>query len=204
MRTRLSPISKPPLPRPYLPDLAPYRSARTIRWATAARSGQSGPVALHYIRRRWDESRGDSYDAWGPATYWFEVDDGLVPLRQIETYDGGQRLLYDQLHIEDDYGSLATVSLEGWDGGDPWAFEVTRAEFDAEWSRGRRTDRPRWAVAGGPRPHISHAPIVGPQAGGRGALRDRFRLGWIRSSPACTWRSPRPARGTRGCGGTAR
>ena len=55
-------------------------------------------VTYRYFRRSWDESRDDEFAAWGPATYYFETDDALVPSRQIEAYDGGQRLCYDD-HI---------------------------------------------------------------------------------------------------------
>ena len=39
---------------------------------------------------------------------------------------------------------------------------------------------------------------------GRALCAGLLRPAWIRSSPACTWRSPRPARGTRGCVGSGR
>ncbi len=89
-----------------------------------------------HFRRRWHESRGDEYDAWGPATYWFEVDADLSPLRQIESYDGGQRLLYHRAHTEDAFGMLGSEPLE-WDPDGPFA--VTATEFEAEWSKGRST-----------------------------------------------------------------
>ena len=92
-------------------------------------------VTYRYFRRSWDESRDDEFAAWGPATYYFETDDALVPSRQIEAYDGGQRLCYDDQHPEDEYGFLS-----GWrifpEGEDEGSFEITALEFEAEWSKG--------------------------------------------------------------------
>jgi hypothetical protein len=95
-------------------------------------------VASRYFRRRWDESRGDDHDSWGCADYLFETNEDLVPLRQIEVYDGGQRLLFDAEHSEDAHGRLAWTALSDWDDS-PEPFEITRAEFELEWSRGRHT-----------------------------------------------------------------
>lgn len=100
------------------------------------------PACVHvsrYFCRAWHESRGDDHNDWGPATYWFETDDDLVPQRQIEVYEAGQRLLYDDAHPEDEHGGLATGTLRGWDGASPETCEVGSADFEAEWERGRRT-----------------------------------------------------------------
>jgi hypothetical protein len=44
---------------------------------------------VKYCRYRWSESRGDAYDHWGHATYYFAVaDDGIV-VEQAEVYENG-------------------------------------------------------------------------------------------------------------------
>lgn len=85
----------------------------------------------HYFRRRWDESRGDDYDAWGRSLWLFETDDEFWPLRQIEIYDGGQTLFYDRQHLKDRYGGLGDQALDA-DEFEP--FKITRSEFEHEWS----------------------------------------------------------------------
>jgi hypothetical protein len=51
----------------------------------------AGPAAnpARFFRRRWEDSRGDEFDAWGAATYLFEVGDNGWPVRQIQVYDAG-------------------------------------------------------------------------------------------------------------------
>lgn len=50
---------------------------------------------MRYYKRRWEQGRGDQFDVWGPADYFFEVDDGGVVLRQMEVYANGTVLRYD-------------------------------------------------------------------------------------------------------------
>lgn len=45
-----------------------------------------------YVKRHWNEPRGDEHDAWGTSWWYFEVDDEGRVLRQIEQYDSGVRL----------------------------------------------------------------------------------------------------------------
>ena len=67
---------------------------------------------LNYVKRHWDETRGDKFDEWGTSWWYFEVDkDGRVT-RQIEKYDSGTVLRYSAEHKEDEYGALAEVALE--------------------------------------------------------------------------------------------
>ena len=62
---------------------------------------------LRYFKRRWDESRGDEYKSWGPSDWYFEVDDDCYVIRQLEQYDNGAVLKYDEAYIEDEFGGLA-------------------------------------------------------------------------------------------------
>ena len=90
-----------------------------------------------YFHRRWNESRGDDYDSWGGADYFFATDDDLVPTRQVEVCDAGQRLLYDSSHPEDEFGGIGVgpVFRESENGPD---FEISATAFESVWVQGRR------------------------------------------------------------------
>lgn len=71
-----------------------------------------------FYRRARNELRGDAYDVWGTATYYFWVLDGVVE-QQVEVYENGTILAYDRYHTEDDYGFMTGEALEPaeeWDG----------------------------------------------------------------------------------------
>ena len=86
---------------------------------------------LRYYKRRWDETRGDRYDSWGPSLWLFETDEVGNVLRQVELYDGGQRLRYDENRLDDSYGALSEKPL---DLSELAAFEIDATEFEAGWS----------------------------------------------------------------------
>ena len=98
-------------------------------------------MSHRYFRRRWDESRGDEHASWGGATYYFDTDMALMATRQVEEYDNGNRLLYDESHPEDDHGGLTYVRVFPEDE-DEALFEISAAEFDNVWARGRHADLP--------------------------------------------------------------
>ena len=60
-----------------------------------------------------------------------EVDDERHPVRQIEMYQSGDVLTYDQTHLVDDYGMLGDQALEG--ENDWKLFDITVDEFEAAW-----------------------------------------------------------------------
>jgi len=85
-----------------------------------------------YFRRRWDDSRGDNYASWGCATYYFEVDELGCVRRQIEEYDQGPKLRYNQNRPEDRYGRLASGNVI--DDESTWgACEIPASEFEDSW-----------------------------------------------------------------------
>lgn len=85
-----------------------------------------------YLRRRWDDSRGDEFDGWGHSVWYFEVDDGGWPVRQVEAYDAGAVLRYGPDREEDQYGGLGQVSLD--DPEEDWsAHMIGRDEFECAW-----------------------------------------------------------------------
>jgi hypothetical protein len=71
-------------------------------------------------------------DWGGDPVYWLEINDRGDAERQIEKYPNGNVLSYDRTHLEDEYGALAIMVIDG----DPeyWApYEITREEFEQEW-----------------------------------------------------------------------
>lgn len=83
-----------------------------------------------YVKRYWDESRGDEFDAWGNSMWFFEVGTDGSALRQVEKYDSGMVLRYGSEHMEDIYGSLTDKPV---DIHDPQFQIITAAEFELTW-----------------------------------------------------------------------
>jgi len=89
-------------------------------------------VANRWFKRRWAESRGDRFDAWGAATYFFEVGEEGRPLRQIEVYDNGPTLRYGPTHVEDEYGQLGQTRLDELEDWSAWT--ISSEDFERVWS----------------------------------------------------------------------
>ncbi len=66
---------------------------------------------LRYVKRRWEESRGDGRE-WGASWWYFEIDAANNVIRQIELYDNGPSLGYDSNHQTDSDGGLSNTPLE--------------------------------------------------------------------------------------------
>jgi hypothetical protein len=122
-------------------------------------------MPMRYFRRHWDESRGDAFDAWGPATYFLEaLPDGGVT-RQVQVYADGHVLAYDELLLEDQFGGLTDQPL----GEDAFA-----------------GDR-RQLLVPGVLPHWKMLPESGPGSfvdlwQSQGLLSERLRLGEDKTS----------------------
>jgi hypothetical protein len=83
-----------------------------------------------YYRRPWHETRGDDHDDWGTSEWYFEVgDDGWVS-RQVEIYENGPTLRYDEGHIADEYGLLAEKPLPLDDFA---PYEISADDFELVW-----------------------------------------------------------------------
>ncbi len=86
---------------------------------------------MRYYRRRWNATRGDEFDSWGAATYYFEVGKDGWPTRQVEVYDASQVLRYGPGHEEDEYGQLGRARLDELEDWAPWA--VSQDDFEEAW-----------------------------------------------------------------------
>lgn len=93
---------------------------------------------MRYVRRAWDENRGDEYASWGTSLWYFEIGDEGYVSRQLEVYASGDALAYDARHEHDGFGMLADQRLiePEWAG-----YEITAAEFEAAWSAARLRNR---------------------------------------------------------------
>lgn len=93
-------------------------------------------MSANYYRRPWDESRGDEYDSWGTSVYSFETDLSGVVLRQLQIYEDGHILKYEESHAEDGYGMIAAhpLPLDEFE-----AFRITKTDFEEAWAKAVRT-----------------------------------------------------------------
>ncbi|GAB3190019.1 hypothetical protein FHX75_111242 [Micromonospora palomenae] len=89
-------------------------------------------MVSRYFRRRWHESRGDEFDIWGYATYYFDAAEDGWPVRQVEVYDSGPVLRYGPAHREDRFGGLGQGQLDEFEEWAEW--EITAAEFERQWN----------------------------------------------------------------------
>ncbi|MFD2915485.1 MULTISPECIES: hypothetical protein [Flavobacteriaceae] len=85
---------------------------------------------MNYFKRKWNETRGDQYDSWGKSAWYFETDNNGEVLRQIEAYDNGKVLKYDNQNIDDEFGGLADQNL---DLSEFVEFSIEKEEFENKW-----------------------------------------------------------------------
>lgn len=84
-----------------------------------------------YLKRNWDECRGDEFDNWGKSVWYFEIDDKGYPMKQIEKYENAKTLKYDLKNKEDKYGCLGDQVI---DFNEFVEFEISKEEFRKAWS----------------------------------------------------------------------
>ncbi len=103
-------MARPAVPCPDLFHLEDDQLAhRVADYHTAIEDRQ---FKLRYVKRRWDESRGDKHDEWGSSWWYFELDAINNVLRQIEDYDNGPTNGYDTKRSSDEMGGLSETPLE--------------------------------------------------------------------------------------------
>ena len=90
----------------------------------------SASAPCTYYRRYWEEDSGDLCSGWGGSHFLFEVHtDGCVS-RQIQLFDNGKFLVYDEICEEDEFGGRSTVPL---DLAEYEAFTISKGEFFDHW-----------------------------------------------------------------------
>ena len=88
---------------------------------------------MRYFKKNWEETTGDELtDDWGVSIFYFETDDSLNVLKQIQIFENGNILKYDELNNEDEFGAMADQSLEEEEFLD---FEIPKEEFYNIWNK---------------------------------------------------------------------
>lgn len=88
---------------------------------------------MRYFKKNWEETTGDELnDDWGVSIFYFETNDSLNVLKQIQIFENGNILKYDELNNEDEFGAMADQSLEEEEFLD---CEITKEEFYNIWNK---------------------------------------------------------------------
>ena len=88
---------------------------------------------MRYFKKNWEETSGDELtDDWGVSIFYFETDDSLNVLKQIQIFENGNILKYDELNNEDEFGAMADQSLEEEEFLD---CEISKEEFYNIWNK---------------------------------------------------------------------
>ncbi|MBN9296929.1 MAG: hypothetical protein J0I41_07950 [Filimonas sp.] len=86
-----------------------------------------------YYKRLWNQTTADPLtNSWGVSTFYFETDIEGGVFRQIEVFQEGQMLRYDNNHLNDQFGGLADVSLDLQDFEE---FTIDKNEFENMWCK---------------------------------------------------------------------
>ena len=68
---------------------------------------------MNYFKRYWDESTGDKLtDSWGTSTFFFETDQNLNVVKQIQVFENNQVLKYDSEYLDDKFGGLSEIPID--------------------------------------------------------------------------------------------
>ncbi|MBW7674220.1 DUF7677 family protein [Chryseobacterium chendengshani] len=85
-----------------------------------------------YFKKFWNETTGDAVtDSWGNSKYYFETDEKLNVLKQIQLFENENILKYDEQNFEDQYGFLTDHPLEIEDYEDS---EISEIDFYEIWN----------------------------------------------------------------------
>ena len=88
---------------------------------------------MRYFKKNWEETTGDELtDDWGVSIFYFETDDSLNVFKQIQIFENGNILKYDELNNENEFGAMADQSLEEKEFLD---CEITKEEFYNIWNK---------------------------------------------------------------------
>lgn len=90
------------------------------------------PLMKHYFKRYWEETTCDELtDAWGTSTYYFETDEQLNIIRQIQVFEKGQVLKYHTDFTDDEFGMIAKQQL---DKDEFEGFAIDEVDFRIVWN----------------------------------------------------------------------
>ncbi|TGN21951.1 hypothetical protein [Empedobacter tilapiae] len=85
-----------------------------------------------YYKRYFEEDRVEHSENWGACIYYFETNEDGDVLRQIEVYENGKILKYNNELIEDEFGFLADQPLIF---NEFEKFSIIKTEFESQWQK---------------------------------------------------------------------
>lgn len=85
-----------------------------------------------YFKYRCNESLIDN--SWGFSSWYNEFDEDFYALRQIEIYDNGTILKYDEKHFSDEFGMLCDQSFTVEKLKESHSIEISQEEFESVWA----------------------------------------------------------------------
>jgi len=89
-------------------------------------------VVIRYFKKFWDETSGEELtDSWGNSTYYFEADEQLCVIRQVQVFQNDKILKYDRQNRDDVFGGLADQLLDRKEFA---GNEISAAEFLTLWT----------------------------------------------------------------------
>lgn len=87
---------------------------------------------MRYLKKKWEENTGEELtDNWGFSIFYFETDDSWNVLKQIQVFENGKALKYDEFNFEDEFGGLADQRLEEEEFID---HDISKEEFYNIWN----------------------------------------------------------------------
>jgi len=95
-----------------------------------------GSQGLQYVKRRWNENRGDRHNEFGHSWWYFEIDPARNVIRQLEHYDNGMILGYNSRMSRDEFGGLSIEPLDASLDGFDFTNDV---EFNQLWAQRSNT-----------------------------------------------------------------
>ena len=95
---------------------------------------------MRYYKGHWNEDRGDEFASWGCSDWYFEVQPDNAVVRQMEVYESGAVLQYDQQHLDDRFGMLTDQPFDAPGFAGPLD-AITREDFERAWASHTPTNR---------------------------------------------------------------
>ncbi len=87
-----------------------------------------------YFKYRCNETRGDQFDDWGFSNWYNELDEDFFSSRQLEIFDNGNILKYDENKFSDEFGMLCDQSLSLEELENSGSVEISQDEFESIWT----------------------------------------------------------------------
>lgn len=85
---------------------------------------------MEYIKIEWNELREEPFNDWGTSTFYLEIDEEGFPSRQIEEYENGAVLKYDEQKTHDSLGMLGDQKIESYEIN---KLQISKADFEERW-----------------------------------------------------------------------